>query len=146
MLSRLGRLTVRHRKIILIVTAVVFAVAGAFGGSVAEHLSSGGFDDPASESYKADDALLDTFGAGTPNLLLLVTAERGSVDDAAVVAAGTALTERLTAEPNVSNVASYWSLGEPAAAAQRGRQPGPRPGPHRRHAGRGERARGGPRA
>jgi RND superfamily putative drug exporter len=113
MLSRLGRLTVRHRKIILIVTAVVFAVAGAFGGSVAEHLSSGGFDDPASESYKADDALLDTFGAGTPNLLLLVTAERGSVDDAAVVAAGTALTERLTAEPNVSNVASYWSLGSP---------------------------------
>src|SRR5687767_4143600 len=110
MLTRLGRLTVRRRKLILVVTAIVFAVAGSYGGSVAQHLSSGGFDDPASESFKADEALLDTFDAGTPNLLLLVTAEGRSVDDPAVVAAGTALTERLAAERHVSNVASYWTL------------------------------------
>jgi putative drug exporter of the RND superfamily len=113
MLSRLGRFTVRRRKIILVATVVIFAVAGAFGGSVADHLSSGGFDDPASESFQADEALLDTFDAGTPNLLLLVTAANGSVDDPAIAAAGTALTERLAGEPHVSNVASYWTLGSP---------------------------------
>ena len=75
-------------------SGVLFAVAGSFGGSVAQQLSSGGFDDPASESFKADDALLDTFGSGTPNLVLLVTADGGSVDDPAVAAAGIALTER----------------------------------------------------
>ncbi len=110
MLTRLGHLTFRRRKLILVVAAIVFAGAGAFGGGVAEHLSSGGFDDPASESFRADAALLDTFDAGTPNLLLLVTAEAGTVDDPAVAAAGVALTERLAAEEHVTNVASYWTL------------------------------------
>ncbi|MFZ6003512.1 MAG: MMPL family transporter [Actinomycetota bacterium] len=114
MLSRLGRFTVRRRKAVLIFAAVLFAAAGSFGGSAAEHLSSGGFDDPSSESFRADEALLDAFGAGTPNLLLLVTAEAGtSVDDPAVAAAGTALTQELAAEAGVTNVVSYWSLGSP---------------------------------
>jgi RND superfamily putative drug exporter len=113
MLSRLGRFTVRRRKAVLVGAAIAFAVAGGWGGGVAEHLSSGGFDDPASESFKADQALLDTFGTGTPNLLLLVTAEGGSVDDPAVVAAGTALTQELAAEPHLTNVVSYWTLGSP---------------------------------
>jgi RND superfamily putative drug exporter len=51
MLTRLGRFTVRRRKLVLVVTAVVFAVAGSFGGSVAQHLSSGGFADPGSVSF-----------------------------------------------------------------------------------------------
>jgi RND superfamily putative drug exporter len=113
MLSRLGRFTVRRRKAVLVGATIVFAVAGAWGGGVAEHLSSGGFDDPGSESFKADEALLDTFGTGTPNLLLLVTAEGGSVDDPAVVAEGTALTQELAAEPHLTNVVSYWTLGSP---------------------------------
>jgi RND superfamily putative drug exporter len=114
MLSRLGRVVVHRRKAVLIAAAVLFAVAGSFGGGVAEHLSSGGFGDPGSESFRADAALLDTFHAGTPNLLLLVTAKGGSVDDPAVAAAGTALTQRLATEAHVTNVASYWSLGSPA--------------------------------
>jgi len=113
MLTRLGHLTVRHRRLVLVAAAILFAVSGAFGGSAAEHLSSGGFDDPASESVRADDALLEVFDSGTPNLVLLVTAESGTVDDAAVAAAGAALTEELAGEDHVSNVASYWSLGSP---------------------------------
>ncbi|MGQ0832887.1 MAG: MMPL family transporter [Microthrixaceae bacterium] len=111
MLTRLGRFVVRRRKIVLVVSAVVFAVAGSFGGSAAEHLSSGGFGDPSSESFRADAALLDTFDAGTPNLVLLVTATKGTVDDAAVAAAGKALTAEVAALPHVTNVVSYWSLG-----------------------------------
>ena len=111
MLSRLGRFAVRRRKTVLVAAAILFAASGSFGGSVAEHLSSGGFGDPSSESFRADAALLDTFDAGTPNLVLLVTADAGSVDDPAVAAAGTALVQELAAEPHVTNVVSYWTLG-----------------------------------
>jgi len=111
LLARLARLVIRRRKVVLISSVIVFAVSGAFGGGVAEHLSSGGFDDPASESFTADEALLDTFGTGTPNLVLLVTTDDGrTVDDPAVVAEGLALTEELAAEEHLTNVVSYWSL------------------------------------
>ncbi|MEX2294347.1 MAG: MMPL family transporter [Acidimicrobiales bacterium] len=120
MLGRLAQLTVRHRKIVLVVAVVIFAASGAFGGSVADHLSSGGFADPSSESFNADEALLDTFGAGTPNLVLLVTVDAGSVDDPAAAQAGQALTERLAAEPHLTNVVSYWSLGNPPPLRSQG--------------------------
>src|SRR3546814_8340310 len=51
------------------------------------------------------------FGTSTLNVVLLVTADSGDVDDPPTAAAGTALTERLAAEEHVVDVASYWSLG-----------------------------------
>ena len=111
MLSSIGRFVIRRRKLVLVAAAVIFVASGAYGGPVSEHLSSGGFDDPASESFKADEDLLDTFGVGTPNLLLLVTAPSGDVDAPDVAAAGLALTEELAAEPDLANVVSYWSSG-----------------------------------
>ncbi len=111
MLARLAGSVIRHRKVVLVGSVLLFAVSGAFGGGVAAELSSGGFDDPASESVQADEALLDTFGSGTPNLVLLVTADDGTtVDDPAVEAAGVALTEELAAEEHLTNVVSYWTL------------------------------------
>ena len=113
MLARLAHTVIRHRKLVLVGSAMLFALSGAFGGKVSEELSSGGFDDPASESFQADQALLDTFGTGTPNLVLLFTADDGaSVDDAAMRDAGLALTEELAAEPHLTNVVSYWSLDD----------------------------------
>jgi len=112
-LTRLGRLSVRRRRLVLVLAVIVFVLAGAYGGSVPDYLGSGGFDDPASESTRGDQALYDTFGASTPNLLLLVTAEGGDVDSPEVEAAATALTEELAAEADVTNVVSYWSLGSP---------------------------------
>jgi RND superfamily putative drug exporter len=113
MLSRLGALVIRHRKLVLVGAVLIFAVSGAFGGSVSKHLSSGGFDDPHSESFKADDALAKTFGTGSPNLILLVTAPKGeTVDSPDVAAAGLALTKELAAEHGVTNVGSYWSLDQ----------------------------------
>jgi putative drug exporter of the RND superfamily len=113
MLSRLGRFVIRRRKLVLVGAAVAFVLSGAYGGPVSEHLSSGGFDDPASESFKADEALLEAFGTATPNLLLLVTAPDGDVDAPEVAAAGQTLTDELAGEADVANVVSYWSLGSP---------------------------------
>src|ERR671911_264983 len=111
MLTRLARLSTQHARAVVIAAVVLFAVAGALGGGVADHLTSGGFEDPSSESERADEALADRFDTGVPNLLLLVTAEGGDVDDPAAAQAGQALADRLAGEEGVTDVVSYWSEG-----------------------------------
>jgi RND superfamily putative drug exporter len=113
MLDRLGHFTVRHRKAVLVGTAVFFVVAAALGGGVASRLSSGGFEDPSSESSRAGDAIEREFGEQQPDLILLVTAKQGSVDDPEMAAAGRALTARLGSERGVARAISYWDLGSP---------------------------------
>jgi RND superfamily putative drug exporter len=98
---------------VLIATMVLVALSGAIGGTVQEHLSSGGFDDPGAESTKAEQILTDVFRSGNPNLVLLVTAKSGSVDDKTPAAYGAELTEKLAAEEHVQQAVSYWSLGSP---------------------------------
>ena len=115
MLTRLGHTIVRRRWLVLILAVVATAAAGAFGGGVASHLSSGGFQDPSAASTKADSVLAAQFHTGAPNLVLLVTAQGGaSVDSTNVKQAGVALTEQLSHEPAISQASSYWTLGEPA--------------------------------
>ncbi len=113
MLERLGRFTVRRRRWILIGTLIGVVVAGAFGGSVIQRLSNGGFTDPGSESEQGEAVLDRVFHAGNPNLVLLVTARVGTVDDPAVATAGAALTKEVLAEPGIQQAFSYWSLGSP---------------------------------
>ncbi|MGH2636777.1 MAG: MMPL family transporter, partial [Actinomycetota bacterium] len=122
MLRRLGTFTVRRRRWVIAGTLVAVVVAGALGGGVVagalgggvfDRLSGGGFSDPDSESSRASDRLEEAFGAGEPNLVLLVTAEAGSVDEGAVAAAGVELTEELAAEPLIEQAFSYWTLGSP---------------------------------
>jgi putative drug exporter of the RND superfamily len=98
---------------VLVGTVVFFVVAVALGGGVASRLSSGGFEDPSSESTRAGDAIEREFGEQQPDLILLVTAKRGTVDDADVAAAGSALTARLGSERGVARAISYWDLGSP---------------------------------
>ena len=113
MLTRLGRLAVRRSTVILIAAALGLVAAGAVGGSVFTKLSTGGFNDPNSESVRGTEAMTDLFGSGNPNLVLLVTARDGSVDDPAIARAGTALARALEEESDVEQVVSYWTLGSP---------------------------------
>jgi RND superfamily putative drug exporter len=122
MLERLGRFILRRRWAVLAATLAAVVLAGVFGGGAVASLKSGGFEDPAAESARAAAVLRDTFGAGDPNLVLLVTAKRGDVDDPAVARRGQALTRRLAAEPDLTQVASYWSLNAPTLKSQDGRQ------------------------
>src|SRR5579862_8650960 len=108
-LQRVGSFAVRRRKAVLLLAAPLVVVFGVFGWSASRHLSQGGFDAPGSESGRAAAVLADQFHSGAPNLVLLVTARRGSVDSPPVAAAGSALARRLAAEPHVANVESYWS-------------------------------------
>src|SRR5437870_6535610 len=113
MLGRLARLTVKRRRLVLAASVVALVLAGAFGGGVFSNLKNGGFSDPGSESERAKAILSQTFHAGDPNVVLLVTARQGSADDPAVAQAGTALTQALGAEPGIEQAVSYWTLGSP---------------------------------
>src|SRR5262249_61087810 len=99
MLARLGRFSVAHRKAVLVGTALFFVLAATLGGGVASHLTSGGFNDPNSESSRARDTIKHDFGKQEPDLALLVTAKRGSVGAPHVGSAADALTSKVAAEP-----------------------------------------------
>jgi RND superfamily putative drug exporter len=112
MLRNLATFTVRARWRVLAGAVAAFALFGAVGGGVAKDLSSGGFEDPNAESTKAQRYVDGIFDAGSPNLVLLVTAKQGaSVDDGPVVEAGRALTAEVGRMDGVSQAVSYWTLG-----------------------------------
>ena len=102
---------VKHRWVVLGLALVGMGVAGALGGDVASRLESGGFEDPGAESTQARQALVDVFDAGAPDVVLVVTARTGTVDDPAVAEAGRALAARLAQEEGIDQVGSYWQLG-----------------------------------
>jgi len=122
MLERLARFLLRRRLLVLAATLAFVVAAGVFGGGAVTRLKSGGFDDPSAESSRAAAVLRDTFGIGDPNLVLLVTAKQGTVDGEAAAAEGRALTERLAAEPDLTQVGSYWTLDAPGLRSRDGRQ------------------------
>ena len=122
MFDRLAEFVVRRRLWVVVVTGLFFLAAGAIGGGVADRLSAGGFEDPNAESTEAEAILRDEFGTQTPNVVLLVTAEGGSVDDLAVARAGAALTEELAGQDGVEQAGSYWSLKAPPLKSKDGDQ------------------------
>jgi putative drug exporter of the RND superfamily len=110
-MHRLGRFVARNPRKLLIASVIFLALAGILGGSVVEHLSTGGFEDPSSESTLAARRVEEIFGISDPDVVLLVAAQAGSVDDPEIRAVGSELTEALAHEDGVARVESYWSLG-----------------------------------
>jgi RND superfamily putative drug exporter len=122
-LARFANTIIRRRRLVLFAALAFFLVAGAVGGRVASHLSTGGFNDPAAQSSKVDNLLRDRFHSGSPNVVLAVTARRGTVDSPQVAREGQALTARLAREQSVLQASSYWSLGgAPPLKSKDGRQ------------------------
>jgi putative drug exporter of the RND superfamily len=112
MFTRIGRFTVRRRRLVLALTVLFVLAAGAGGAGAFGVLEDEGFDDPGSESARASRFLHEEIGTDDPEMVLLVEARGGAdVDVAAVAAAGTGLTEALAGEPGVASAISYWSLG-----------------------------------
>lgn len=112
MLTRIADVAVRRRTLVLILALITFVLAGAIGGGVAKQLSTGGFDNPSSESGRAATYLRDVLHQGSPEIVLVVHAAKG-VDDPDAAAAGQRLTQRLAKEDHLFNVVSFWSLGAP---------------------------------
>ncbi|HUG85826.1 MAG TPA: MMPL family transporter [Euzebya sp.] len=104
-------LSVRRPRLIIALAVLGMALAGLFGADVQDSLVPGGFDDPGSESAAAAEILTEEVDAGAPDLVLLVTAADGSVDDPAVAGPATQLTAELNQRDDVSQAVGYWTLG-----------------------------------
>ncbi|PXY35684.1 MMPL family transporter [Prauserella flavalba] len=121
MFARIGRFAADHARAVLAVTLLVLAGAGALGFTAFGKLQAEGFTDPAAESTRAAD-LIDTRHGGSADLVFLVTAGTGTVDDPAAHRAGTDLTTRLAADPTFTGVTSYFQTGVPALRSDDGTQ------------------------
>ncbi|MEV0615982.1 MMPL family transporter [Nonomuraea sp. NPDC050404] len=113
-LRRLGFVLVRRRKLVLALALALLIGAGVLAAGAASGLSLARFEAPGSESDRAQAELAERFGTGSPDMIFLVTAKNGTVDDPAVEAAGRQLTERIGRERGVAESASYWTRGKPA--------------------------------
>ena len=91
---------------VLFLIAAIALGTGAFGV-----LKTAGFDDPSSESVRAEALLEEHFGGGEPNVVLVLTAEGRDVDEGALVADATGFADRLEQVDGIEQVVSYWSLG-----------------------------------
>ncbi|MGV9777596.1 MMPL family transporter [Streptosporangium sp. NPDC003464] len=113
-LRRLGYLLVRRRRLVMAVSLLAALAMAALAAGTVGGLSLARFEAPGSESDRAGAELAERFGAGSVDLILLVTARSGDVDTPAVAAAGQALTRELAASGGVAEAASYWTRGRPA--------------------------------
>jgi putative drug exporter of the RND superfamily len=118
MLHRIGSAVIGRARIVALVALVIALGTGALGADVASRLSLGGFTDPGSPSAQAQRLLSEQLHRPTPNLMLVVSTPE-PVASPAAAAEGLALTDRLSREPGVSQVASFWSLGSPPELAGR---------------------------
>ncbi|MFI6295436.1 MMPL family transporter [Nonomuraea sp. NPDC050790] len=113
-LRRLGHFLVRRRRPVLALALLAFVIAAALAAGAVPRLSLARFEAPGSESDRAQAELAGRFQTGSPDMIFLVTAVSGGVDDPAVAAAGRELTARAKAVPGVAEAASYWTRGNPA--------------------------------
>jgi RND superfamily putative drug exporter len=103
---RLSSLVTGRAWAIVLMTAVLTVGGAVATAGVEDRLSSGGFGNTSWDSSRAAAVLASRFHTGVPNLLLLVSARNGSVDDLAMP--GRELAARLRAEEGVGDVVSYW--------------------------------------
>ncbi|PWV49287.1 MMPL family transporter [Nocardiopsis sp. L17-MgMaSL7] len=114
-LARLGRTVARHSGRVLLLATAVALTALVLAAGVLDRLQLSRFESPGSESHQVEQALEEGFGTGKHHFLLLVTAQRGTVDSPEVVEAATGLERELAARDGVVETASYWSRdGSPA--------------------------------
>jgi RND superfamily putative drug exporter len=116
MFGRIARLAIRWPRLILGIAALIVILTAVLGVPVANHLSSGGFEDPASESARSAQLLGAKFGQSGQQLLLTVSDQAG-ITGGAAQSIGTEIAGQLAASPNVLSVSSPWT-SPPAAAAE----------------------------
>jgi len=109
MLARFGGMLYRTRWLVLFVALLIVAGAAVFGTGVFGSLKSGGFNDPASESSRAE-ALLDTkLGGATADIVILMGNSSLKATDATFMDAATQMLAKLKARPEVASITSYYS-------------------------------------
>lgn len=120
--GRWTRFVTARPRLALLAALVITALAVFAGSGVADRMGSGGWEAPDAESTYTTQVLEREFPDSQPNLLLLVDGGAASVDDPAVAAEADRITERLSAEPGITGVGSYWRTKSPALRSTDGHE------------------------
>ncbi|WP_167390827.1 MMPL family transporter [Streptomyces yunnanensis] len=102
------------------VGAMLLVCCGVLGWGVTGRLSSGGYGSADAESMRAERVLSERFGAGSPQLLLVVRAP-AAVSDPVVADAGRRLSAELRRTAGVAYVQSMWDTTDVRLMSSDGR-------------------------
>lgn len=112
MFTKLGTFVAHRAKLSLALSVLFMLVTGAIGVQVVPAMSSGGYDDPSSDSAIAYEYLLDTFKAEEPWSIVIIDSPV-SADDPSTASAAQRVSAEIGKHPDVKQVTSYWTLGNP---------------------------------
>jgi RND superfamily putative drug exporter len=114
-----GRAVVRLRWVVLAAGLALVVVGVTWGAGVFGALTSGGFEDPGSESTRAVERITAELGDQNVDILALYSSDGATVDQPAFREPVEAALDALRARPEVESVTSYYDAppGTPGAAA-----------------------------
>src|SRR5918993_4530947 len=112
MFEALGRGTYRRRWWVIAAAVAFLSFAGIWGTGVFASLTGAGFDDPASDSYRAAQRAAAELGRNDADVLVLYRSAERTVDDPAF---RQAVTSTLAALPPtvVERATSWWDTQAP---------------------------------
>ena len=108
-------------KLVVVLAAVAFVLAGAYGGTVADRLASYGDEDPASESVKATERYGRASGEDAAVGVVALVRLPGGIDDPASRRRVQEVERVLRREPAVARTESYFQTRSPAMVSRDGR-------------------------
>jgi RND superfamily putative drug exporter len=106
LLSPVAGFAYRQRRSLLVVFFAIIVAAGLYGRGAAGDLVGGGFDDPRSESARADARLDQVFSRGTPDVVVAYSHASLTVGDEAFRAKLGPALEAMRKLPGVERVSS----------------------------------------
>ena len=112
MTEKLGRFAYRRRWLVLAAAMAFLAVAVAWGTGVFGRLTSGGFEDPGSESARAAAVAAADLGRDDADVVVLYRSADRTVDDPAYRQAVTGTLEALPSDA-VARTVSWFGTGAP---------------------------------
>lgn len=122
-LYRLGLSTAKHRVAIAIGSLMAFLAVAFLAAGALDALMLSRFEAPNSESIATAEELESEFDIGSPNLVLLLTANDGTIDDPSTRVNGENIATELGTDPRIGEVGSYWTWDDsPALRSEDGTQ------------------------
>jgi len=111
----------RRRRSLLVLFAILTIGAGIYGRGTAAELVGGGFDDPGSESARADDRLDQRFGLGTPDVVVAYSHASARVSEPSFEQLLAPALSALAAMPAVARVGTPYGPAPDALVSEDGR-------------------------
>jgi RND superfamily putative drug exporter len=118
----LGRIAAKFRWLIVSIGAAVMVAGVLWGAGVFNVLSSGGFDDPNSESSRAATQITAQLGQQNVDLVVLYSDAGANVNDPPVKDPIVATAASLRENPEIAKVLTYYDTGAPSLVSRDGHE------------------------